>query len=251
MKMKIGSMTLDVLPPVKRYMNSIERRLNTDRKTRTRIMTELAGDFQSRREAGQRDEEIMAELGTPEEVAAQFNEALGGEGARPASRWRWAFVALAAVVVLIAALQPLLAQFLARIWWSPETVGVIGGADGPTAIYVTDNASQSPAWALPWLLGCAAGFLLPVWRDPHARSGYGAPLLLCGLGLLPLFIVTLMTFSLSFSGMLSAAEIGSLFVSLAAGFFTNGEWLCAVVLVWALAARRRASREKGGGKKES
>ena len=74
---------------------------------------------------------------------------------------------------------------------------------------------------------------------------------LCGLGLLPLFIVTLMTFSLSFSGMLSAAEIGSLFVSVAAGFFTNGEWLCAVVLVWALAARRRASREKGGGKKES
>ena len=38
MKMKIGSMTLDVLPPVKRYMNAIERRLNTDRKTRTRIM---------------------------------------------------------------------------------------------------------------------------------------------------------------------------------------------------------------------
>ena len=101
MKMKIGSMTLDVLPPVKRYMNAIERRLNTDRKTRTRIMTELAGDFQSRREAGQRDEEIMAELGTPEEVAAQFNEALGGEGARPASRWRWAFVVLAAVVGIL------------------------------------------------------------------------------------------------------------------------------------------------------
>ena len=249
MKMKIGSMTLDVLPPVKRYMNAIERRLNTDRKTRTRIMMELASDFQSRRENGQSDEAIMKELGSPAEVAAEFNAAFG---AKPApSRRRWAFVALAAVVVLIAALQPLLTQFLARIWWSPETVGVIGGADGPTAIYVTDNASQSPAWALPWLLGCAAGFLLPVWRDPHARSGYGAPLLLCGLGLLPLFIVTLMTFSLSFSGMLSAAEIGPLFVSLAAGFFTNGEWLCAVVLVWALAARRRASREKGGGKKES
>lgn len=153
MKMKIGSMTLDVLPPVKRYMNAIERRLNTDRKTRTRIMMELASDFQSRRENGQSDEAIMKELGSPGEVAAEFNAAFG---AKPAPRRRrWAFVALAAVVVLIAALQPLLTQFLARIWWSPETVGVIGGADGPTAIYVTDNASQSPAWAPPC---CCAGW---------------------------------------------------------------------------------------------
>lgn len=248
MKMKIGSMTLDVLPPVKRYMNAIERRLNTDRKTRTRIMMELASDFQSRRENGQSDEAIMKELGSPGEVAAEFNAAFG---AKPApSRRRWAFVVLA-VLVAAAVLGPELGTlFAAR---RAESIGIIGGADGPTAIYVAAGpaAGFSPLVFLPWLLGCAAGFLLPTWRDPHARSGYGAPLLLCGLGLLPLFIVTLMTFSLSFSGMLSAAEIGSLFVSLAAGFFTNGEWLCAVVLVWALAARRRASREKGGGKKES
>ena len=77
MKMKIGSMTLDVLPPVKRYMNAIERRLNTDRKTRTRIMMELASDFQSRRENGQSDEAIMMERGSPAEVAAEFNAAFG------------------------------------------------------------------------------------------------------------------------------------------------------------------------------
>ena len=69
MKWKIGHTTVDVLPPVKRYMNAIERRLRVDRKTKIRIMTELASDFQSRRESGQTDEAIMKELGTPEEVA--------------------------------------------------------------------------------------------------------------------------------------------------------------------------------------
>lgn len=243
MKMKIGSMTLDVLPPVKRYMNAIERRLNTDRKTRTRIMMELASDFQSRRENGQSDEAIMKELGSPGEVAAEFNAAFG---ARPApSRRRWAFVALAAVVVLIAALQPLLTQFLARIWWSPETVGVIGGADGPTAIYVTDNASQSPAWALPWLLGCAAGFLLPVWRDPHARSGYGAPLLLCGLGLLPLPVLALLFAVISVADGFHVGDWVSSFPLLLGLSAYCGALLSGIVFCRALYTRRRNRKNAG------
>ena len=31
MKRKIGNTTIDILPPVKRYMNAIERRLRVDR----------------------------------------------------------------------------------------------------------------------------------------------------------------------------------------------------------------------------
>lgn len=112
MKWKIGNTTLDVLPPVKRYMNAIDRHLRVDRKTRARIMTELASDFQSRRENGQSDEAIMKELGTPEEVAAQFNSALNAPSVP--SRWRWAFVVLA-VLVLAVALVPMLAdQFAAN-----------------------------------------------------------------------------------------------------------------------------------------
>ena len=47
MKWKIGNKTVDILPPVKRYMNAIERRLRADRATRARIMTELAGDLRA------------------------------------------------------------------------------------------------------------------------------------------------------------------------------------------------------------
>lgn len=160
MKWKIGSMTLDILPPVKRYMYAIERRLHTDRKTRVRIMMELAGDFQSRRESGQSDEAIMQEMGTPDEVAAEFNASLGVQGTARVSPWRWAFAALAAVLLL----GPLLELLLSRFWFSfsypsGASGGVIGGADGPTAIYVATSFSlDSLLTLLPWLLGSVGGF---------------------------------------------------------------------------------------------
>lgn len=237
MKWKIGNTTLDVLPPVKRYMNAIERRLRLDRKTRLRIMTELAGDFESRRESGQSDEAIMADLGTPEEVAAQFNNAFGAS--RCPSRWRWVFVALAAVV-LAAALLPfgLSSQ-------SSASVGVIGGADGPTSIYVTGTPFQSLVQILPWLLGCVAAFLLPTWRDPRATKGYGASLLLSGLGVLPLCLVAMELVVVACTASLPLAQLGAACWALLSGFFVNGEWLCAAVLGWSCFARSHAKKAAG------
>ena len=236
MKMKLGSVTLDVLPPVKRYMNAIERRLRADRQTRARIMTELAGDFESRREAGQSDEQIMAELGTPEEVAAQFNTALGVSGS--ISRWRWTFLVLA-VLVLAVVWGP---DFVNRLTTAQAaSLGIIGGADGPTAIYVTAGpaAGISPLVFLPWLLGCAAAFLLPNWRVPHACKGYGPSLLLSGLGslpFLPLAVLFVGTCLLHFDELLYAIP---LLFGLSA---FCGALLSVVVFCWALWARHRARK---------
>ena len=237
MKWKIGNKTVDILPPVKRYMNAIERRLRADRHTRVRIMTELAGDFESRREAGQSDEQIMAELGTPDEVAAQFNIAMGASG-KP-SRWRWAFVALAVVVLAVVSLPMLASQFTAG---QAASVGVIGGADGPTAIYVTASPEQSLIGALPWLLGCAAGFLLPTWRDRHACKGYGPSLLLSGLGLLPLLpLAVLLTAScMHHSG--DWVSVVPIILGLSA---YCGTLLCAVVFCRALWVRHRNRKAAG------
>lgn len=237
MKWKIGNTTLDILPPVKRYMNAIERRLRTGRKTRGRIMTELAGDFESRRESGQSDEEIMAALGTPEEVAEQFNAAFGAPGA--ASRWRWGFVVLALLVLVVALIPLLVANLTAG---QAASLGVIGGADGPTSIYVSASPAQSLISVLPWLLGCVGGFLLPTWRNPRAGSGYGASLLLCGLGLLPLCLVAMELVIVAATTELPLAQLGAACWALFSGFFTNGEWLCAAVFGWACLARNRAKK---------
>lgn len=236
MKWKIGNTTLDVLPPVKRYMNAIERHLRVDRENRARIMTELAGDFESRREAGQSDKEIMTELGTPEEVAAQFNTALGVSGS--ISRWRWAFVVLAVLVVAVVLGPDLINRFAAT---QAESLGVIGGADGPTAIYVTAGpaAGISPWVFLPWLLGCAAAFLLPNWRVPHACKGYGPSLLLSGLGSLPFLLLAVLfvgTCLPHFDELLYAIP---LLLGLSA---FCGALLSVAVFCWALWARRRAKK---------
>lgn len=245
MKWKIGNTTLDVLPPVKRYMNTIERNLRVDRKTRVRIMTELASDFQSRRESGQSDEAILQELGTPEEVAAQFNAALGAPSSP--SRWRWAFVVLA-VLILAVALVPILAdQFAAN---QAASLGVIGGADGPTAVYVSTSPAQSLITSLPWLLGCVAGFFLPTWRDPYAGKGYGLSLLLCGLGLLPLCLVAMELVIVACTTQLPLYQLGAICWALLSGFFLNGEWLCAAVLGWACFARNRAKKVSGKDSKK-
>lgn len=246
MKWKIGNTTLDVLPPVKRYMNAIERHLRADRQTRVRVMTELASDFQSRRESGQTDEQIMSELGAPEEVAAQFNAGLKGPG-RP-SRWRWCFAALA-VLVLAIVLVPVLADKLAA--GQAASLGVIGGADGPTEIYVSTSPAQSLIGILPWLLGCIAGFLLPVWRDRQASKGYGTSLLLCGLGLLPLCLVMMELVVVAYTTELPPAQLGAACWALLSGFFLNGEWLCAAVLGWACIARSRVKKTAGQNAKKN
>lgn len=221
MKWKIGHTTLDVLPPVKRYMNAIERRLKVDRKTRLRIMTELAGDFQSRRESGQNDERIMQELGTPEEVAAEFNRALGHDAVPPASHWRWAFLVLAAFIAVVKFLLPEL--FLMQSHTS--SVGIIGGTDGPTSIFVTTAASSTLWEIFPWFLGCAGGFLTGGWCRRGSARRYALPLVLCLAGIL----------FQAFATVLLQEMLGSLAGAYLLGtLMTSGVWLCLVVAVWTL-----------------
>lgn len=239
MKWKIGNTTVDVLPPVKRYMNAIERRLRVDRKTKIRIMTELASDFQSRRESGQTDEAIMEELGTPEEVAAEFNEALDGDIVRPVPRWRWGFVALAVAVLLAKLILP-------QITWQMSgagSIGIIGGADGPTSIFVSANAPTGIWNILPWLLGCAAGFLSAGWCRVGSPKRYAVPLVFCLLGLAQQVVLLLSM------GYLYASAVPGVFPSISFGadflwsfFGQNGSWLCLVVLVWTIWAWRRTRK---------
>lgn len=229
MKWRMGNVTLDILPPVKRYMNAIEHRLRVDRKTRVRIMTELASDFQSRRESGQSDESIMQELGTPEEIAAEFNASLGTSG-RTASRWRWAFVALAAAIAFTRLLLPglLLPQ--------SGNLGIIGGADGPTAIFVTTTASSTLWETLPWFLGCTGGFLMAGWCRRGAAQRYALPLLLGLAGILQQGV----------TGFLLQRMLGSLAGAyLLSSLTTHGVWLCLLVAVWAAWEwRRTANHDK-------
>ena len=154
---------------MKRYMNAIERRLNLPRDVRVRVMTDLQSSIAARREAGQTDDEIFAELGTPKEAAAELNGQMR-EYAYTKSRWRWAALAgaiLATAMLVFRSITRLLVWLLNISVSESAGVGIIGGADGPTAIFVT-AAPGGYDW-LVWvlvLLMCAMGW----WKLGHIRK---------------------------------------------------------------------------------
>lgn len=83
---------------MKNYVNAVERRLNLPREIKARVMSDFQSSIVARREAGQTDEEIYAELGTPAKAAADLNEQMKDYTYRK-SPWRFLFLGIAAIGV--------------------------------------------------------------------------------------------------------------------------------------------------------
>lgn len=135
---------------MKKYVNAIEWRLNLPPKIKARVMSDFHSAITARREAGMTDEQIYSELGTPQKVAAELHEQMK-EFAYRKSPWRFLFAALA-IYGGIRLVDQMWTQIV--LWWvtgyvqskKAASIGIIGGADGPTAIFVT-----SPTWTY-WIV---------------------------------------------------------------------------------------------------
>lgn len=131
---------------MKRYVNAIERRLNLPLEVKARVMSDFGSSISARREAGQTDEEIYAELGDPKKVAAELNEQMQ-EFAYRKSPWRFVFAGLGIYfgIKLLGIVYVLIFAAAMAIYANmpnmASSVGVIGGADGPTAIFVTTSTN--------------------------------------------------------------------------------------------------------------
>lgn len=134
------------LPPVKQYVNAIERRLHLPLREKARIMSDISTSIAARHEAGESYEAVMADMGPPDAVAAPFNRAFAGQYKGSAWRFLWLGLALAVLAAAAAALvftagmaagveMAFLPQSLP--WAGTASAGIIGGADGPTAVFVT------------------------------------------------------------------------------------------------------------------
>ena len=143
---------------MKKYMNAVKRKLNLPRDVKQRVMADLETSVQSRAEAGQTEEQIRAELGTPAEVAAELNEQMK-EFAYAKSAWRWACLALAVVSALAFLYKGVINMLVAAL--EHASLGIVGGADGPTVIFVTqspDSAVYSMLMSAMILVMSIAGF---------------------------------------------------------------------------------------------
>ena len=140
---------------IKRYVNAIERELRLPLKAKARINGDIGTDIHARLEKGQSIDAIIAEMGTPQEVAAGFNEEMQDQLLPKGSPWRWVFL-IAAILAGGAALLSILPFLL--FYFQSSGMGVIGGADGPTAIFITGAANLlapvlTPLWlAVPFIL---------------------------------------------------------------------------------------------------
>lgn len=136
-----------------KYLNAVRRRLNMPKDDKDRVMADFISSVQCRLEDGQTKQEIINELGSPKKAAAELNEQMK-EYTYKKSPWRWACLALAIFSALCLAYRglPGLLLMLFNKSYNAASVGVIGGADGPTAIFVTTNATAFPTAGIYVLL---------------------------------------------------------------------------------------------------
>lgn len=154
---------------MKKYVNAVERRLNLPRSIRARVMSDFASDITARREAGKSDDEIYAELGTPKDAAADLNAQMA-EFTYRKSPWRFLCLAAALFSGGYLLYQLLVVVLLLGVLRQSSSIGIIGSADGPTAIFVTATYSGFP-WSylffgLVFLAGITGYFLLRKCKRP-------------------------------------------------------------------------------------
>ena len=154
---------------IEKYLKAVSHRLNLPKKVKERVMSDFVSSVRARQEAGQSDEQILMDLGSPEKVAAELNEQMK-EFAYRKSPWRYLFAGMAAygaAKILKLLLGQLLYWFM-QIPVRQETasIGVIGGADGPTAVFVTSSTATEHIVAVVLLVVGIWGF----FRLRHCRK---------------------------------------------------------------------------------
>ena len=124
---------------IEKYLRSVRRRLNMPKELKNRVMADFASSIEARIEDGQKEADIFTELGNPKAAAQELNAQMK-EYTYEKSPWRWACLALAVVSGLCLAYRGLPGLLLMLFNKANNaSIGIIGGADGPTAIFVTSK----------------------------------------------------------------------------------------------------------------
>ena len=161
---------------MKKYLRAVEHRLNLPKEVKARVMSDFLSSIEARRESGMTEEAIYAELGTPRKAAADLNEQMKEYACRK-SPWRFAFLAVAVLSGGWLILYRLFLSFgmlldTLKITFYPNesaSIGVIGGADGPTSIFVAASTIQGGGF--DWDVAImAAALIIGIWGYLRLRK---------------------------------------------------------------------------------
>ena len=142
-----------------KYLRSVRRRLNMPKALKDRVMADFAESIEARLEDGQPKESIFSELGTAKQAAEELNRQMEAYTYRK-SPWRWACLALAILSGLCIAYKGLPGLLLMLFNKANNaSIGIIGGADGPTAVFVTTSGNGFHATIGLYILFLITGVL--------------------------------------------------------------------------------------------
>ena len=197
---------------IKRYVNAIEWHLKVPLEMKARINSDIGTEIHLRLEAGKTIDEVMAEMGTPKEVAQRFNTELKEQTLRK-HPLRFLFLTLA-VLVVIGTVARGMNHFLPL---SQEEISMIGGVDGPTSVYVKDafGGRNMGYWisGIGLCLGCIGAYLLLLYGKQAAPKGCKSAMILSGIGFLMNFVFVIVgMLQWGFSSGISTIEIAPGFV---------------------------------------
>ena len=122
---------------MKKYFRAVNRRLNMPKELRKRVLSDLESSINSRLENGQSVDEVLQEFGSAKEAAEELNRQMQEYTYRK-SPWRWGCLALMIVTFVSFCFKGVLGLLAALFnFHASHSIGIIGGGDGPTAIFVT------------------------------------------------------------------------------------------------------------------
>lgn len=147
---------------IKKYIAAVGRRLELPRDVKKRCLSDLQATITARLAGGESWEQIQKVLGSPKKAAARIREQTA-EFAYLKSKWRFAFLALAVLSGGWLAFYGGMMLFLTlSLHTAAQSAGIIGGADGPTAVFVTTSAG--PDRDLLLIAGALLIGLVGYWR---------------------------------------------------------------------------------------
>ena len=141
-----------------KYLRAVRRRLNMPKALKDRVIADFLSSIEARKEVGQQEAEILSEFGTPKQAAGELNTQMKEYTYRK-SPWRWACLGVSMLCALCLSyngLRFLLLQLFNTV--NNASIGIIGGADGPTSIFITTSDTPTPAAGI-YALALVAGIV--------------------------------------------------------------------------------------------
>ena len=229
---------------IKKYVNTLERNLRIPLKMKARINEDIGTEIHLKLEEGKSIDDVLQEMGNPEEVAERFNEEFSVYPAKKKPA-RFVFLILAILILLGEIL------FGGYLWIFVRNMpdrgtfiydAFFNGADGPATLFVAgrpvDNGGMLGNWMMSGglLLGCMAGYFLTCYGKRGERRIYLRSLILSAAGLIVTIAGPLISGTDDYAQWVML--IGTTMIEVVPGFVLNLVML--IISLWLIKKRKKA-----------